>query len=261
MRAFSLQTQRLLSCRSLLPALLLVGAFAATAARADTVRIATTEWPPYTSAALPGEGASAAVLRAAFKAMGHELQLEFLPWARAVYEGTQGKRLVGYFPAYESEERSRLGLRSARIGSSPVGFAHRAAEGPRWTTLDELSSFKIGVVRDYVNTAEFDARSRDGRLRTEAAVNDEENLRKLVGQRIDLAVIDRTVFHSLLAQHPALKSAGLQFGDRSLLEDKAFFVYFRRDAEGERWRQVLDAGLAQIDVRAVFQQALTHGKR
>lgn len=228
---------------------------------ADTLRIATTEWPPYTSAARADQGASAAVLRAALQAVGHELQLEFLPWARAVYEGTQGAQALGYFPAYESAERSRLALRSARIGESRVGFAYRSGHAPpNWTRLDDLASLRIGVVRDYVNSEDFDTRMRDGRLKTEAAVSDEENLRKLAGGRVDLAVVDHAVFHALLQQHARLGSAGLQFDDAHLLEEKTLFVYLRRDARGERWRRLLDEGLARIDIRAVFQQALSDAR-
>ena len=74
---------------------------ASSAANADTVLIATTDWPPYTTPARPDQGASSAVLRAAFQAVGHEVRFEFLPWARAVHEGTQGTRAAGYFPAYD----------------------------------------------------------------------------------------------------------------------------------------------------------------
>ncbi len=230
---------------------------ASSAANADTVLIATTDWPPYTTPARPDQGASSAVLRAAFQAVGHEVRFEFLPWARAVHEGTQGSRAAGYFPAYESAERSRLGLRSARIGSSQVGFAHRADKPPpSWSSLDELAGRRIGVVRDYVNSEDFDTRMRDGRLKTEAAASDEENLRKLVGARIDLAVVDRAVFHALLVQHALLGGAKLQFDPQRLLEEKGLYVYFRRDAQGERWLRLLDQGLERIDARAVFQQAL-----
>ncbi len=225
---------------------------------AETLRLATLDWPPYTGEALALQGASTAVLRAALRSQGHALELGFMPWARAVLEGSQGRQHLGYFPAYQSEERDRQSLRSERIGASRVGFAYHRGQSFSWRSLDELAQQRIGVVRGFVNTVDFDQRMRDGRLRTEPAVSDLVNLRKLGLGRVDMVVIDQAVFHALTGPRGELAAyrEQLVFDSAQLLEEKPLHVYFQRHAEGERWRSRLDRGLAQIDVAAVFRRAL-----
>lgn len=231
---------------------------AALAQASDRLSLATLEWPPYTGARLPAQGASSQVLREALRARGWALELAFMPWARALVEGSSGERLLGFFPAYRSEARDSQLLRSARIGSSRIGFAYRGSEPPRWKTLDDLGSQAIGVVRGFVNPDELDRRLRDGRLRSEAAVSDEENLRKLAFGRVQLAVVDEAVFHALTGpQGPlAAEAPRLRFLAERLLEEKSLHVYLQRRPAGERALAQLDRGLAALDVDAVFSRSL-----
>ncbi|MDX1269724.1 MAG: hypothetical protein R3311_20295, partial [Oceanisphaera sp.] len=68
------------------------------AARADTLYLASLEWPPYSGPDLPAQGVSVAIVRAAIEAMGHELVVEFFPWSRAVSMGRNTEQYTGYFP-------------------------------------------------------------------------------------------------------------------------------------------------------------------
>ena len=54
------------------------------AAKADTLMLTSLLWPPYSGEQLTEQGASIAVVRAALKVMGHELDVDFYPWSRAV---------------------------------------------------------------------------------------------------------------------------------------------------------------------------------
>ncbi|MBI3897733.1 MAG: transporter substrate-binding domain-containing protein [Gammaproteobacteria bacterium] len=228
-----------------------------TTAAAQTVRLVTLEWPPYVGKTLPHEGGSAAVVRAAFKEVGVDVSIEFMPWTRALKTGSYGKGYAGYFPAYRGDERSKVSLISEPIGSSPLGMARRADRSITWRNLDELGSFRLGVVSGYINTAEFDRRVSEGLLQTDIAPSDESNLKKLIVGRIDLAVIDRNVFDYLLRTQPTLTThrEELLF-DGPLLEDKPLFVYFQRNADGERLRQLFHQGLTRINANKVFYSAV-----
>lgn len=241
------------------PALLLTLALWSPVLRADSLNLATLDWPPYVGHELAAQGASSTVIRAALLAEGNgQLKLEFMPWARALNEGTVAPRFHGYFPAYESEERNRQSLRSARIGESRIGFAYRRGEVMSWTRLDELADLPLGVVRGYVNTRELDQRIAAGKLKADAAVSDEANLRKLANGRVRLAVVDQAVFQSLIsAKGPlAVYREQLVFDAQHLLEEKPLFIYFQRNTEGQRWLERFNRGLTKIDARAVFRQAL-----
>jgi polar amino acid transport system substrate-binding protein len=221
------------------------------------IRLTSLEWPPYTGPALRRQGATTAVVRAAFAAMGYGIEVEFYPWSRAVASIRQDSEFVGYFPEYMSPEIARGFLMSDPIGSGPLGFAELADKPVHWENLDDLARYRIGVVQDYVNTEEFDKRVREGKLTTDSTLDDAHNLLKLAAGRVTLAVVDKRVFEYLLRNDARLKrvASRLHFNSH-LLEDKQLYICFRRSPEGERARNILNAGLRKIDIPAVMATTL-----
>lgn len=221
------------------------------------VRLTSLEWPPYVGQSLPSQGASAAVAREAFNAMGYKLVIDFYPWTRAVNLAKSNARFVGYFPEYYSSQRAREFFYSDVIGSGALGFAERANKPFVWNSLSDLTWVKIGVVQDYVNTAEFDTRLAKNQLKVDVATSDLKNLQKLHGKRIDLAVVDKNVFNFLLENDAELADAqkSLRFNER-ILEEKRFYVCFKRSPEGERMQKIFNQGLKKINVAAIMSQHL-----
>jgi polar amino acid transport system substrate-binding protein len=223
------------------------------AAQDKTIHLTSLDWPPYSGASLSEQGASVAVARAAAKAMGYELKVQFLPWARAVaLAADPASGVVGYFPEYHSSDVAERFLLSDPIGSGPLGLAEQRAAPVAWSSLADLKPHTIGTVRDYVNTEEFDRMAAAGELKVEAVNDDATNLRKVAAGRLPLAVIDRHVMGYLLANDAALKSDAdkLQFNAR-LLEDKQLYIAFQRSPQGEAAARVINEGLKKIDVAAV----------
>lgn len=214
-----------------------------------TVGLSSLEWPPYTGATLPGQGITTAVVRRALESAGSALEVHFYPWNRAVALARQGSgpgRVDGYFPEYWSADVEAEFIMSDAIGTSPLGLVERVAKPVTWSTLDDLSRHRIGVVNGYVNTVELDRRIRNRSQPTDMANDDRHNLLKLVAGRVDLAVIDRRVFEYLVAHDPRIAPVAgqLRFQPR-LLEEKKLYACFGRHAQGERACRILNAGLAR----------------
>lgn len=221
------------------------------------VQLTSLEWPPYTAPHLARQGASSAVVSAALASMGHRVEISFYPWSRAVALARGRSRFVGYFPEYKSAAARSDCLLSDPIGSGPLGFAEHADAPIQWSTLDDLARLPVGVVSGYINTDEFDERVRKGRQRVDYAMSDKQNLLKLAAKRVPLVVVDRRVY-DYLARHDrqvAAVARKLHFNPR-LLESKQLYVCFRRSAEGERMRKVLNEGLKKIDAEATMALAL-----
>jgi polar amino acid transport system substrate-binding protein len=230
--------------------LLALLAGAATSAQQRVVRLTSLEWPPYTGAGLPENGASVAVVRAAFEAMGYRLEVDYRPWLEAVDAASRGvDGAVGYFPEYASADVSRLWWLSAPIGRGPLGFVESARRPVRWQTLADLRPFEIGVVAGYVNTDAFDTAVRFGDLRVQRAADDRQNLQKVAEGRLRLAVMDRHVYGHLVAANPVWRDR-TRFNDR-LLEDKLLHVAFRRDAAGEAALRLLNVGLTRVNATQI----------
>ncbi len=227
------------------------------AAEERRVVLTTLEWPPYVGAALPAQGAVAAVAKAAFAAMGYHLEIEFFPWARAVQIARNNPKYAGYFPEYYAKDNAREFLYSPPIGTSLLGFVERRDAPVHWTDLDDLKHLVIGTVKGYFNTEAFDALAARGELKVEEAVDDRTNLIKVATRRLPLAVIDREVMRYLLASSPSLTGFGelLAFNDKPLATNK-LYICFKRGPEGERLAKILEAGLARIDPARVLADYL-----
>lgn len=221
-------------------------------ASAETLYLTSLEWPPYTGANLAEDGASAKVLREALAKAGMELDIKFYPWQRAVNTAKNDQNFIGYFPEYYAESIEQDFIFSEPIGTSPLGFIERKENPVSWSSLEELKKHSIGVVSGYVNTAEFDAMMASGELKTEGVADDATNIKKVAAGRIDLAVMDKNVFHYLLQTNPELQGLAdkLQFNDK-LLENKKLFVCVRKSPEGEAAVAKINKGVAAIDVDAV----------
>ncbi|MEH6344780.1 MAG: transporter substrate-binding domain-containing protein [Bermanella sp.] len=222
------------------------------------VYLTSLDWPPYASKNLPQQGASVAVASAAFEAMGYKLVVEFLPWSRAVNEAKNpSSQYMGYFPEYYSPDVAKDFTYSQPMGSGPLGFVEQANKAISWNTLSDLKGKRIGVVQDYVNTTEFDNLVASGGLRVSAVVSDSKNLRKIINNRLDMAVIDKNVMDHLFKLDKSLKGKASQahFQDK-LLEDKKLYICFKKNKMGQQMADIYNQGLKKIDVNAIMNKFL-----
>ncbi len=219
------------------------------------VRLTSLDWPPFTIDAKqhPGSrpGLDEIIARAAFAAVGYRLETDFYPWQRAMALSRSDPRYLGYYPRY-SPYAGKDCLLSDSLGESPLGLAERADAHLRGQSLDQLSHTTIGVVAGYLNTPEFDARVRQGRLKTETVTNDATNLRKLIYHRLTAAVIDRNVMTYLLDTTPDLAAHRdeLVF-DPHDFPPKALHVCFRPTEQGAALMTLFNQGLRRIDIAAL----------
>ncbi|QDQ28460.1 amino acid ABC transporter substrate-binding protein [Chitinimonas arctica] len=235
------------------------GTFLLGTAQADskTIVLASLDWPPYTGAKLPDQGASVAVAKAAFKAMGYDLKVEFYPWSRAVQLGKADPGYAGYFPEYDSADVRKDFTLSDPMGTGPLGLAQRIDAPVTWNSIADLANKKVGVVQDYVNTAEFDARVAAKQQRVDVAMDDGKNLLKLGSGRSDLAVVDSNVFTYLMKTDAELKPyVGKLAMNAKVLENKKLYICFKKDAEGQRIAKIFNEGVKKIDVNAIMAKHL-----
>jgi len=225
---------------------------------AQTVLLASTEWPPYSGAKLAEQGAATAVVRTAFASMGISVKVEFFPWARAVLLGTLDKNFDGYFPGYPNAERMSKSYASLPVGSSPLGLAQRTDRPINWRDIGDLVGLNVGVVNGYVNTMDLDAAIATGQVHGDIAPSDQSNLVKLIMARVDAAVIDRHVFEFLILSDPAIaaQSNKLEF-NKNVLSNTDIHVFFKKTSRGRSLQHTFNIGLKKINATKVFDNAIT----
>lgn len=164
----------------LLIVLALVGA---APAHARQITMCTLNWEPYYGEDLPRDGFFTEIVRTAFERAGHTVEVEFMPWARAMLEVEQGDRdiLLG---AYYNEERAKTYIASESIYTDEVGLVTLEGTGiSQFDSLRDLSAYTIGYGRGYSVNEEFDNAEY---LNKEPEKSQVLNLRKLYAGRIDM---------------------------------------------------------------------------
>ncbi len=171
----------------LVSALTFICTLSAQAAQNRTIKIATLEWPPYSSEKLKEGGYSMAIIKRIFEEAGYKVEMKYMPWARVLSEVEKGSLDVAAC-AYPSEERKQKYFMSNPFVKAPLGFFKLKDKTINYQKIEDLKPYKIGTVRGYVNSEEFD---KADYIKKEAVDKDEQNYTKLIAGRIDLAVGDR----------------------------------------------------------------------
>lgn len=187
-----------------------------------------------------------AIVRAAYGAVGDEVRVGFFSWHRIRRLPQDNPDVTGSFPHYFSEERSRRCHFSDPIGSSPMGLAVSLRRRPEWQDIRDLARYRIGTVKSYSNTPEFDRLVVAGKIRILSAATDEDNLRNLVAGKVDAAIIDRNVYAYLVSQE-SFRDDALQLSlDPRLLVVHKLYVCFPRTGKGKVARDHFNKGLLTL---------------
>ncbi|BED91285.1 amino acid ABC transporter substrate-binding protein [Pseudoalteromonas sp. MM1] len=170
----------------------------------QTIHVVTLDWPPYIGNKLCNKGWVYQFSVAVLNSVDYSVYIEFVPWARAVRAVELGKADI-LMPEYYIEDtapsdyvagqtrRKLLGLSNSFEGGN-IGFLKRKGEPDRFNgNLKSLKGSRIGVVRGYQNTPEFDAMMDNNEFIIIDAVDDLQLVNLLVAKRVDLIIGDLDV--------------------------------------------------------------------
>ncbi len=229
-----------------LTALALVLLFAGSASAVQEISFATVDWEPYGGEYLPEYGFTSAIIAEACNRVGLKATFHFMPWKRAMGEVRRGK-YDALYSAYYSEERAKeFGVSNPYV-HGPLVLCAKKGTSISWDgTMRSLEAYRIGVVRGYVNTPVFD---KSEFLIKDETTSDLLNLRKLLGGRIDIIVIDKFLAIHMLKTNPTLEGdlQDVQFLSPPL-EEKDVHVMFSKSNPGwKRTLELFNKGLEAIE--------------
>lgn len=223
-------------------AMLYLVCLACSASANDRVlKLASTEYPPYYNKTMEGNGFITQIIAAAFAESGYDIDVTFLPWARAL-ESTKAGKYDGLFTVRYREDRTEFFAYSDPLPPNKIGFLKRSASTIDFDTLADLKDRRIGIVRGYAVPPEFD----DVGLVTIPADNNVENLRKLMRNRIDLIVSDRAVALHTLTTELGVPSADLEWLDPAINTEIQYLVFPKSTSDHETLMAGFNAGLATV---------------
>ena len=146
-----------------------------------TLNIAATEFPPYYGKDLENNGFFTEIIREAFKRSGYNLEIDFLPWKRALEGAKRGKYDGLYSVWYRLEREEWFVFSDALPANELVFFKHKDMD-ISFGSYDDLKPYTIGVVRGYALPPGFE----EAGLKTALGNDDEQNMRKLYKRHVAL---------------------------------------------------------------------------
>jgi polar amino acid transport system substrate-binding protein len=193
---------------------------------AETWRITSLEWPPYSGSNLKGGGKAIEALRIALKKAEIELEVDFMPWTRA-QSVAAFPQYIGYFPAWPEEVREGFAA-SDPVDLSLVGVLQRKGLSATWSTIEELfQKYRVGFVKSYVYPADLQRQIYQNYDPEDGAENEHDLARVLDAGRVDVALTDpKVMMHvakelslkgidnnaKILQQHPLVLALSMKEG-------------------------------------------------
>jgi len=219
-------------------------------AHAREISMLTVEWAPHYGSELPEKGLTTAIVKAAFKAAGHDSEVEFIPWARALKEVEEGKSDI-VMGAYHNKDREEKYIFSDAIYFLELGLIARPGLGvSRYNSLRDLTPYSIGISRGFANSEEFDAANY---LDKHAATFPNLNIRKLFRGRIDMAVMNFDLFR-YEARKEGFCISEVEFMEPPLETHGLYLMASRKIADGEKIIRDFNQGLDKIRKNGEFDR-------
>ena len=162
--------------------------FFTSVSHAETWKVVTLDWPPYTMEDAPDHGAAAKAFTEMMATVGVKVEYLFLPWTRGVKE-VQKPEFVGLFPVWDGENFPGR-KNSQQLISSPITFVQHKNRLHPWKRIEDFKGLKIGVVDGYDYPKKILELGEKKFYHLSIVGTDEQNLRMLNFNRIDVTVAD-----------------------------------------------------------------------
>ncbi len=217
------------------------------------VHLSTLNWPPYISSGLCDKGWVFQLTVAMLISKGYQVEIQFLPWARAMRNVELGQSDI-LFPDYFIEpsapsdnvkgktRRDILAL-SRSFPGGMVGFIKRKHEETKYNGfLTSIINERIGVVRGYQNTPEFDAMMDKEMFSTIGAVDELQLVQLLTARRVNLIIADPKVVKFAIKisnMHYKKKSAILDSIEAILPPLQYNPLYFAVNKSVPEWQRIM----------------------
>lgn len=212
---------------------------------ADTFKLVTLEYPPYEYSE-NGEvkGLAVEVVRAAFKLMQHDVQIESYPWARSqkMFERGDADGIFTYFKTPSREVFALFGQEAVTTQTISL-WALKTSNIAFNGDLTRLQSHSFCVVNQTSYGERFDAAVKYELLRTDSASTAESCVKKLLAGRTDMWVSNRLGAEQLL-KRLGQRDAVVEL--KQPLQEVSAFVGFSRLRNHTALRDAFDQALATL---------------
>ncbi|MGL4995760.1 MAG: substrate-binding periplasmic protein [Deefgea sp.] len=216
---------------------------------AKTIVAASDPFPPFVDPSNPTGGLTIEVIRAAYKTQGHEVKVEYVPWARA--EAGVASGIYDILPnTWFSEERSKKFLFSTAYANNTIRFVKRKGDPFIFTGVESLKGKRVGVTRGYTYSDVFKNSTLFNR---EDANNLLINLKKLQAKRVDLTLDDEAVINDTILKYNPKLFAEFELVEGDLSVNPLYVVSGVKNPNHKEWIESFNEGLKVIKENGVLE--------
>ena len=236
----------------------LLGAFIATSFCFSSIAVSrdvtgvTVDWAPHYGKELKDGGALTVITKEAFRRAGHNANVNWIPWTRALKDVEEGKEdfVMG---AYFNEDRNKTYIMSDPVYDVEVSLVGLESNGIKtYNSLQDLQQFTFGISRGYANSEEFDSADY---LNKDVAKGPDLNIRKLFRNRIDFAVGARDIL-AYEAKTQNFNTSLLTFLSPPLQSNALYLMASRSIPDGEEIIAGFNRALNEMRADGTFQDIL-----
>ena len=237
--------------KTLLAALLVSLAVSPSLQAAETVTIvAEDDFYPYShGAGGKPEGFAVDIVRAAYKAVGVDVDLKVMPYQRGMDETKDGKQVGVFDTAKQPRYDADYVFHDTPLAQQTLMIWAPAASTATGLKEEDLKGKSVGITQGYDYTASFDGSTV---IRKQEAPSDQTMLRKLALGRTDYAICDEKVAQSVSGSDPSLKGKVKPVG--SIGGSGLFIAFSRKHPEGAKWAARLEEGLKTIHADGSYER-------
>lgn len=213
---------------------------------AEKIRITNGEWPPYLSESLKYYGIASRIITEAFALEGITVEYGFFPWKRSLIMAEIGE-WDGSAVWLRSPEREAAFFLSDPVIDSCYVFFHLKSFAFDWETVEDLKKIKIGGTLGYNYGEAFEKAEKEGEIMVERVPRDEQNLMKLLRQRIQLFPLDVYVGYAMLRKNFQPDEIKLFTNhDKPLRSDPLHLLLTKKNPRNEEMIQKFNKGLRKL---------------
>jgi polar amino acid transport system substrate-binding protein len=196
------------------------------------------------------DGALVEIVRTALQRAGHHLTVHYMPWARALVEAQEGHAdlLLG---AYYTAERARSMAYSQPIGQLDISLLTLKKYHIRYSKLEDLKPYYIGVIRDAAVSPAFDHADF---LNKEAVPDIEQNLAKLQLGRIELIAYKKDLLAAMIAARYPSERDQFEFLEPPLASNPMYCAFPMQKPGYRALLSDFNQGLEQIRQDGSYQR-------
>jgi polar amino acid transport system substrate-binding protein len=153
-------------------------------------------WPPFLDPNQENKGIVVEIATAAYATQGYEIEMSFVPWARAV-DGVKNASFDLLLGTWLTAERTEFLMYSDPYLNNSIKFIKQKGSSFEYSGLESLTGKSVGIVREY---GYGDAFSNAKNFKKAEAKDFISNIRKLIAGRIDLTLEDEIVAKAIIAK-------------------------------------------------------------